>query len=544
MLTVLSVWLTLAHLRRHTEVKPWWFVVAALGGGVCWWQLRGFGHPTGLEHLHAVQEGSTGTHVQIATGGAAHAGYGFTRYLATFAGPAPRDLRDLIALHHLWGAGTTAILAALFAGMTRNPAVTALLTVVFVTSPLTIIAAGSAQPALEIAPVLALTILPIAALRDPTTTGRVRRVAWIWLLLGTAIIATLRVELAVIPGLALVLKLVGDGRIDRLRREVMSRGSRLMEVLKRPSVLTAISLGLVLTYPWVLVPPLPSSGHLQWVLSALHPYDPSLIAWPAVLWTSLPLGVVVLAALGWGSSARHPVATGGVALSSAFLLRLYFHAGHGSFIGRPDEASLFELQRYLMPLIPCALLFAAWGWRHLHHTGLKVAMLAAVIVPPWPNATTGSALVTSMGPTEALPLRDTQLEVRALVDVLDRFPRCRVVTHPGEPRDPHAWVVFTTTDWVREHLPSTPRSSWSIQSSGDPDQLVAAVDALGSPGGCVLFWRGLGCNLQAPSPCDAVSRQRAPLEELQAGHLPWIHPKHRLVPQHDHAKSQLFRLRD
>lgn len=534
------------HRRDRKDAAPlWWLAIAAVVALGLWWRVHGGGDHVSLDQIQAVQEGSTGTHVRIATGGAAHAGHGYTRFLIHASGPAPRELRDLIQMHHRFGAISAALVAIGTTAITRQPLVAALLTAIFVTNPLTRAAVYSAQPAMEIGPILALMALPLAACarRD----ARIDRLALAWLTLATGVIATLRFELAMLPAVVALFLAArmrfGEPALQTTVDGLTHRAAvTLAWVRAKPTRLLGMVVVAGATYPFVIMGQLDNIGRFRWPLAALHPYDPSLLAWPGVLWTFLPLGIAIMLVIAAIRTLLQPIATLGIGFSSLFLLRILFHAGHGSFLGQPDQASVFELQRYLMPLLPALLLAAAWGWTCIQGWPGRIAVMALAIVPAWPGASDASGLVTSLSIAEQPT--NTQTEVRALVDLLDRYQDCRVVTHPGETHRSDTWTVFASSQWVRKNRSSPPVASWTINSDVTAISLLEAVDRAGPMGGCVLFWWGLGCSLTEPSDCQEIPRDALLLEELTFPNRSAVHPKHRVTPRSDEVTTRLYSLRE
>jgi hypothetical protein len=261
----------------------------------------------------------------------------------------------------------------------------------------------------------------------------------------------------------------------------------------------------------------------NWALRGLHPLDPTIVTLPAVMLDFVPAGVAALTLLGLAYALRRPLRFGLAPLSLVALYRMYYAAKSG----------FYELFRYLTIALPFALLFALFGFREvtaiIERRGLPPRARAAAafgiailcLVLPLP----GAVQLLIPGPAkialgEILLGRDTQREVRYLLELSERHPDCVFVTRTASQaidRGPlpiaYNAVVF-----------GGPIGGAFVEPEGG--RTPAAIAAARAPAArCVLFYRSLDCNLARGDGCEAALSGLAPVEELRFGSLPYNAPE-------------------
>jgi ABC-type amino acid transport substrate-binding protein len=469
-------WLAPAEHRRARAAT---LLLAALAGGVVATLLP----PLSPAWVVPLQEGSTETAVLVARGEGGHAGPLFDWVYLPWLVGLDHDLGRLVAAQLAVSAGTIVLAARLLWEVTEDAAATAALLVGACLSLPVAWGALSEGPAPLLWPWLVWAAL----------CGRER-----WGALGAlasmALVAALRPELA---GLGVVAAGAwGLGRTtwpEAAEARVRAAQTRAAAHPARTAGVLVGFVALVVATYEVWLPTGQVGGPLAWAIAMVHPLDPSLLALPATLLATVPMGLAALVLVGLAVGLRHPVRTMGVAVALAAMWRLYAAAAHGGWLGRTGDLAFFELVRYLGFLAPVVVGTAVVGWRALAaRRRVQRVVLAACLVPPIPQAAALWPRTTAAHETLDVQLwrpvsRDLQAEVRFLLQLQRDHPDCAVVVDAGDVR-----LSFLGADRVSSRDRRTARTQ---REEAPLDDVAAAL------GGCVLVVQGHSCALGA---CDAV----------------------------------------
>jgi hypothetical protein len=232
-------------------------------------------------------------------------------------------------------------------------------------------------------------------------------------------------------------------------------------------------------------------GHAAWFWDALSPGNTSILMLPSLLTDMVPIGAVVLALFGFAHGVRRWVAFLALPVALVVLFRLYMAASHGVH---------FERLRYMTLFVPPMMLLAVFGFREIERLlqrlslgprarSATVTCLVALTALYRPVDAAPGPSTPYRAPTQWLISRDQQIALRFLVDVVDRNPDCVLVTKVA--RDERSDGSIRKWDFVyfggllgRPHI--------LPESSGEPVDVALTL----APGAsCVLFYRGLDCNL-------------------------------------------------
>ncbi len=472
-------------------------------GGLVWAWLDPAAIP--VAWLTPMREGGTDVTVRVARGEGAGLGLAWVHLWIPWLGPEPRSLATIVRVDAALATTSLTMLAA--ALWPRVGGVGLVLTAAFASSlpGWTAVLGGGPAPAAWIGIVPALMGLDAA--------WRGRPLGGVVALLGGAAAATVRVELALLPGLGLGLLAlhragVGAWMVASWRR--------------RPAPWIAVAVLFVGVAYRTLTPVHLATRELgitTSVLHIVHPMDASVAWGPLILVSMVPVGLALLTIVG---ALRAPVASAGAGIVLLALFRLYHGSGHGGWLGDVGGAWPAEMMRYLAlvgVLIPWV---AAVGWERANLQSPRLGRLALVLVlvpaqpGAWPIWFRGQTTPVSWQRYGPLNL-DNQVEVRLLEAAARRWPDCGFVA-PGEQMgtSPRTWLAW--------------RSGWGVPRGHDArlvllrdvDGPEAAADQVPGAPACVLLLDGFSC---ADGSCDAFTSGRAAVLTAPPG-TPHAHPAH------------------
>ncbi len=475
-------------------------VALTLGLAAAWAAAWAFipGLALGPEHVTLLQEGTTLQTLNLVHGRNFHSGptpRWVTEALSAAADPAVVELiQGQLLLTGLWLIGLFGVswhvlgrwwLAALFTlGLGLNDA--------------TLFGALSTAPSPLVA-LLALLALPAVALFEHPSDHRARPLATATLLLLTTLLATTRLELAAF-GLGLTLTQLaclrwGDARVQAAADALWMR----LKALALGPAPRLVAVGLALAAVSLLLH-LDAFGYGG---AALSPLNPSFLRLPSDLATFLPLPGVALVLLGLAHALRKLLPFGLAPFALVVVYRAYHDGAH-------QGTAAFEMARYLMNLLPFALLLAVFGWRELETLALRRAWppawrrLAVLALVPLAFVTPRKSLLPGDSVADARPgapsplAQNLQIEGRYLLEVMARYPDCAFMARPLEserlfmqrPGDP---TTLTTA------LFGGPLGQVRVTS---PDDHRPPLDELIERGTCLLAYRGLDCAIEGAPPCS------------------------------------------
>lgn len=461
-------------------------------------------HRVPVAWLTSLREGTSWNHAEVATATSFQQSPGMESFWLEVL-PVTRDLGGVVAANLALQAAALLLLPFALHRL-AGPWAALLLTAALAASPTTHATALS-ETGGPLTQLLLLLALPGAAtLREPGAPGR--RVAALSLVLVAAALAPVRLELIVFPLAGLVVLPGFDARLrawaDRL------------PVLPTALVAAALAATCALALPVLRVEGTPSP-HLDVLLTALQPTNPTWGALPLELLRHLPAGAALLAIAGAVGALDTRRGLAGPLLFA--LGALYRAEAHDAFLFGPHSASGWELLRYAPHLLVPALLLAATAWDRLPRRA-RLVLAPLCLLPPWGH--------TLLRPVEAahphgldLPwsgavAQDQQREVRALVQRMRAAPACGILLRArpwGPARADLAWIALRPEDGRHRF----------VRHRGDPsaDPATAAAELLpGVP--CVAVWRSLDCQ---PDRCPGLDA--LPPEQLWTwDSRPFVHPDH------------------
>jgi len=351
---------------------------------------------------------------------------------------------------------------------------------------------------------------------DARAPRRLRVCALLLLAVVVGLATLVRSEWCLVGGPALIL---AGARIfgweAEVRRAAADGGRLLRSVVSGPLsvfVLASLVLCAVQWLPWM--------GHLSYVLAALAPLNLSFLRLPWKLGVFLPVGVIILFVLGVVHGTRRWLTFLMLPISLLILFKLYDIAMQG----------VFEGFRYLTFVTPSVFFLALFGFRELsawakrwdwpwwwRRPALLLLGMTLLIWQPagWPESFGRRHALTGIVTPAPLLSRNQQTEVRYLLDLTARYPDCVFLTktveagHAGDDRSGYRWTLFGRPLRSPRDLPGP---------VNDPEQ---SARRLASDTPCLLFYRGLDCNLVGFDECGSEMRGRPPLEERVLENLPY-----------------------
>lgn len=380
----------------------------------------------------------------------------------------------------------------------------------------TLHAAFSETPAVLWTTYFWLGCVAAAVIHKAHTTAGLRRLALFCLAVFAALAMLLRNELLVVGGPAVAAGLAKElGWDTSVRRAAQGVGQLLRSIIAGP-----LPIFLLVTAALVAIGFLPWVGHLSYAIEGIAPLSLSFLLLPQKLGVFLPFGFIALFVLGMIHATRHWLSFFLLPISFVVLFKIYAAATQG----------MLESFRYLTFLTPVVFFVALFGFRELSDWARRWAW------PPWWKRPAVVLLALSMtawqplGPREifgrrhdlpglatAVPLlgRNQQTEVRYLLDLVTRYPHC---------------AFLTKTTWDEATLDRPTRYRWSVFGGvvpyyqeklheGETPEQAATELARGAS--CVLFYRGLDCDLLDTDGCRPETNGRAALEERVLENLPY-----------------------
>ncbi len=474
-----------------------------------------------------LQEGRTMRNVQQLYGLAAHSGTGFTMLIDWLTDHDVATLPAVVAANlTLWA--VNAILFVLIADATLCIWWASLaFTVAYAANANTVHAAFSETPAMLWSSYFWLGCIAGSAIDDEAhVSPTARRITLVCVALLALLAALLRVELLVIAAPAVTIacaKVFGwEAWMRRAARAALGWLAALIGGPLWAFVMVVAALLLLDRLPWSL--------QTRWFLAGVQPVNFSFLSLPLRLAVFLPWGMIALFVLGLIYAVRRWVGFVLLPFTVIMLFKVYASASHGAF---------FEIFRYLTFLTPVVCFLALFGFREL------AAWAARWAWPPWwrriavlvfaltftvwnpPGASKElfgrgqqlSGLTPMPRPIAALsvPLLgwNQQTEVRYLLDLIARYPSCVFVV-----KATRADATFDASSGFRWAVIGRPVPRYR-ELADDERSPAQVADALAPGAPCVLFYRGLDCNLADTDGCRAEIDGRAPLEERVLENLPY-----------------------
>lgn len=469
----------------------------------------------------ALQEGLDAQNILTLYGRGVHAGPNFRFLTVALAGADVPTLRDVVRMN-LWFAGLNAIVFFLLARhVLASRWAAALFTLAFVGNVVFLHASLSELPSQACTTYFFVGVLAAAVLGERARLkAPVAFAALATLALLTVLTALTRPELAGFGVLALAVAgapfALGEPRWISIQA-ALTRWLVGIPTWSRRRKLTVVS---------VLMAPVPLFHSLGrwggWITEGLHPLNASFLTMPGVLWLLwLPLGVIVLLVLGTIHALRHLERFLALPISVIVLYRTYYSASHLTF---------YELLRYMTYLTPSAFFMALFGWRELEETARRrgwvdnwrehaIPVLGVLCVAaPLPGVREKflhGDYQAGFDLHQVLLTRNQQIEVRYMLDLIDRQPQCVFVGRVSR--------VDRNLGPIREYnLILFGRPLRQPITEPDRGESLEDVVARAAPGvQCARAFRGLDCNLTNSDGCHAMTRGRTLIERRTFGSLPY-----------------------
>jgi len=446
-----------------------------------------------------------------------HAGMAFHYVLAVLFGPSP-TLYDVVWLNLLL-ALVNALIFFVFALHVTRLAWAVVWTLVFALNPLALLVSFSELPSHVLGLYFFAGAVAWVLLHDRHPHGRAARAAAYGLCAtATVLTALIRLDVAIVGATALAVEAayaaLGPEAWAALGRRLAALGERLLAALSEHPAVTVV---LCLVGVWF------SHAGLPWLLgraefAGLYPFNPSILSFYFYLpMLMLPVAVSVAVLLGSARAVVEFRRFGGLALSLFVLLRMYLSA----------QFQYFEMGRYLSYVLPAIWLLGVFGhaeigratrgWRPTWQRAALVVYLMAWFTRPVPGAPEfylRPEYSPQGGFAQVLLERNTQREVRYLLDLTRRHPQClfvaRVLVDHGDPdRDPrYTYLAF-----------GAPLAA-PVVADESATTLEQFVEQNRGGSSCVRLYYGSDCNLSFTDRCRAFVAGRRLVEE----HRFWSRP--------------------
>jgi hypothetical protein len=487
---------------------------ALLGGSLVLLLLEPSYIPTGW--ITVLQEGRSARNVRQLYGSGTHAGPGFHALVDWLSGHGPTTLPVVVRANLCLAVINTVVFFFLASHVLGSWWASVAFAAAYAGSLNTINAAFSETPAMAWTIHFWLACIAAAVVSDRGASRGVRRLALAWLALLAILAAWLRIEALVlgVPALAIGIAHV-VGAEEQIERAVRSAGRHLRTIVTGPlSVFLLVGAGL-LALEYVPIP-----DDLRYVIAGLRPLNFSFLTWLQAITLFLPFGIIVLFVLGVIHGVRWWFAMFFLPISLLVLLKMYAAGSHGAFLDK---------FRYLTFVTPVVLFLALFGFRELSHWAERwswpvwwkraAVLLLVATFPAWnpfPREFFGRRHQLPGVPTaETFLARNQQTEVRYLLDLVARYPRCVFVVktaRAGFTSDTATGYRWSAFGKLVPHYGETETAGGSVEQ-------IASELAPDSP--CVLFYRSLDCDLVGLDGCTAETDGRALLEERVLENLPY-----------------------
>ncbi len=469
--------------------------------------------PTGW--ITVLQEGRSVRNIQQLYGAGTHAGPGFYALTEWLSGHGPTTLPALVRANLCLAVINTVVFFFLASHVLRSWWASVGFAASYTLSMNTINAMFSETPAMAWTIHFWLACIAAAVVSDRGASRRLRSLALALLGLLVILAGWLRFEVLVlgVPALAIGIAHI-VGAEEWMQRAVRSAGRHLQTIVTGPLVVFFLAGAGLLALEYV---PIPNGW---WAMAALRPLNFSFLTWLQAITFFFPFGIVVLFVLGVIHGVRRWFAFFLLPIGVLTLFKMYAAGSHGAFLDK---------FRYLTFVTPLVVFLALFGFRELSDWAQRlswpawwkrVAVLVLVAtVPafnPWQREFFGRRQQLP-GVSTAAPLlaRNQQTEVRYLLDLLARYPRCVFVAKTpradamSDMRTGYRWSAFGK---LVGHLRETEKLDGGVEQ-------IAATLAPESP--CVLFYRSMDCDLVGVDGCEAETDGRIPLEERVLENLPY-----------------------
>lgn len=473
--------------------------------------------PTGW--ITVLQEGRSARNIRQLYGLGTHAGAGFYALVDWLSGHGPATLPSVVRTSLCLAVVDTIVIFFLASHVLRSWWASLAFAAAYACNLNTINAAFSETPAMVWTLHVWLACIAAAAVSDRGASRRLRWLALACFGLLVVLAAWVRTEAWLLGVPALVIGIAHVAGIeDGLQRALRRAGQHLRSIVAGPLVVFLLVSVALLALEYVEVP-----DDWRYAFAALRPLDLSFLTWLQAITLFFPFAIVVLFVLGVIHGVRRWFAFFVLPISLLVLFKVYASGSHGAFLDK---------FRYLTFVTPFVLFLALFGFRELSSFAARLSwptwwkrvaiLLLVATVPawnPWQREFFGRRQqLPGVTTADAFLARNQQTEVRYLLDLVARYPRCVFVAKTPradsafDPSTGYRWLAFGTL--VRELAEKE-------DASGGGDQLHRIVAELAPDAPCVLFYRSMDCDLVGFDGCTVETDGRIPLEERVLENLPY-----------------------
>ena len=506
-----------AWARRRPELRGRVIAGSAcalLGGSLVLALVAPTDVPTGW--ITVLQEGRSIRNVQQLYGYGTHAGPGFDALVGWLSGHGPSTLPIVVRANLCLAVVDVIVFFFLASHVLRSWWAAVAFAAAYACNPNTVQAAFSETPAMAWTLQVWLACIAAAVASDRDTSRRLRLLAFACLGLLVVLAVWLRPEALVLGIPALVIGIAHVvGAEESLQRAVRSVGRSLRGIATGPLAVFLLAGAGLLGLEYVPVP-----EEWRYAIAGLRPLNFSFLTWLQTITLLFPFAIAVLFVLGVIHGVRRWLAFFVLPISLLTLFKVYASGSHGAFLDK---------FRYLTFVAPLVLFLALFGFRELASWAERLGwpawwkrvtvLLLVATVPawnPWPREFFGRRQQLPGVPTaEVFLARNQQTEVRYLLDLVERYPRCVFVA-----KTPRAESTYDTRSGYRWSAfgKLVPRLSETEDAGGTVEQIAAEL-APGAP--CVLFYRSMDCDLVGLDDCRRETDGKVPLEERVLENLPY-----------------------
>lgn len=490
---------------------------ALLGGSLVLLLVAPSAVPTGW--ITVLQEGRSARNIRQLYGFGTHAGAGFEALVGWVSGHGPTTLPSVVRANLCLAVVDTIVLFFLASHVLRSWWASLAFAAAYACNLNTIQAAFSETPAMVWTLHVWLAGIAAAVVSDRQASRLLRWLALACFGLLAALATWLRPEalLLGVPALAIGLAHV-VGAEEILQRALRSVGRVLRSIVAGPLVVFLLVSAGLLALEFVPVP-----AEWRYAIAGLRPLNFAFLTWLQAITLFFPFAIVVLFVLGVIHGTRRWLDFFVLPISLLVLLKVYASGSHGAFLDK---------FRYLTFVTPLVLFLALFGFRELAAWAERLSwpawwrrvavLLLVATVPawnPWQREFFGRRqALPGLTTPEIFLARNQQTEVRYLLDLTARYPRCAFVAKTpraesaNDTKTGSRWLAFGTT--VRRLVEKE-----ETDGNGARVDRIAAELVPDAP--CVLFYRSMDCDLVGFAGCEAETAGRTPLEERVIENLPY-----------------------
>ncbi len=490
---------------------------ALLGGSLVLLLVKSTDIPTGW--ITVLQEGRSARNIRQLYGLGTHAGSGFHALVGWVSEHGPTALPSVVRANLCLAVVDTVVFFFLASHVLRSWWASLAFAAAYACNLNTINAAFSEAPAMVWTIHVWLACIAAAVVSDRGASRRLRWLALACFGLLVVLAAWVRIEALVlgVPALAIAIAHV-VGAEEALQRALRSLGQYLRTIVTGPLVVFLLVSAGLLALEYV-----PAPDDWRYASAALRPLNFSFLTWLQAIMLFFPFAIVVLFVLGVIHGVRRWLAFFLLPISLLVLLKAYASGSHGAFLDK---------FRYLAFVTPFVLFLALFGFRELSSFAERLSwpawwkrvavLLLVATVPawnPWQREFFGRRQqLPGLSTAEAFLARNQQTEVRYLLDLVARYPRCVFVAKTA--RAESASDTKTGSRWLAFGM-LVRNLAEKEDASDSVDQVHRIVAELAPDAPCVLFYRSMDCDLVGFDGCKAETDGRIPLEERVLENLPY-----------------------